>query len=297
MGVSAVVWYRGVRATARLPFVRANNHHMCGIAGVVSHEPGTRPLSGGTVADAMAATMVHRGPDDSGVWQSSSGEVALSHRRLSIIDLSALGRNPMSLDDRLWITFNGEIYNFHELRDELQRAGRRFRSRTDTEVVLAAYDQWGVECVQHFVGMFAFALWDEPRRRLWLVRDRLGKKPLYYADSCGTLRFASELKAILADATFPRDLDPAAIRLYLRYGYIPSPHTIYLRARKLPPGHYLLWEDGRLSVTRYWDPVPFALAPRLSEAHAEAELESRLSLAIRQRLIADVPLGAFLSGG
>jgi asparagine synthase (glutamine-hydrolysing) len=247
----------------------------------------------------MAATLAHRGPDDSGVWTSPDGAVALAHRRLSIIDLSPLGHNPMSYGDgRLWITFNGEIYNFLELRRELEGAGHRFRSHTDTEVILAAYDEWGVDCVQRLVGMFAFALWDEPRRRLWIVRDRLGKKPLYYTDGDGPFRFASELKAILADPTFARDIDPVAVRLYLRYGYIPSPYTIYAKARKLPPAHYLLFEHNRLSITRYWDPLQFALTagPR-DDATAEAELESRLATAVRQRMIADVPLGAFLSGG
>ncbi len=243
--------------------------------------------------------MTHRGPDDAGVWTREDGAVMLAQRRLSIIDLSPLGHNPMPWDGgRLWLTYNGEVYNFLELRQELEAAGHRFRSQTDTEVILAAYDQWGLDCVQRFAGMFAFALWDEPRRRLWLVRDRLGKKPLYYAEVNGTLRFASELKAIVADETFPRDIDPAAIGLYLRYGYIPSPNTIYAHARKLPPGHSLRFENGRMSVTRYWDPVPFALAhPPRADADAEAELESRLATAVSQRMIADVPLGGFLSGG
>jgi len=153
----------------------------------------------------MASTLTHCGPDDAGAWGSDDGTVALSHRRLSILDLSPLGHNPMAADDgRLWITFNGEIYNFLELRRELEAAGHRFRSRTDTEVVLAAYGRWGLDCVDRLAGMFAFAIWDEPRRRLWVVRDRLGKKPLYYAESRGTLRFASELKAIVADPAVPR---------------------------------------------------------------------------------------------
>ena len=156
---------------------------MCGIAGLVRRAGEVYPThSAAAIAQAMADTMVHRGPDDAGVWESADGSAALSHRRLSIIDLSPLGRNPMAWDDgRLWITFNGEIYNFRELRKELEQAGYRFRSQTDTEVILAAYDRWGVESIARLVGMFAFAIWDTPRRRLWLVRDRLGKKPLYYA--------------------------------------------------------------------------------------------------------------------
>ena len=199
---------------------------------------------------------------------------------------------------RLVITYNGEIYNFIELRRELEQRGHRFRSHTDTEVILAAYDQWGLDCLDRFAGMFAFALWDAPRRRLWLARDRLGKKPLYYASWDGGLQFASELKAILANETFPRKIDADAIRLYLRYGYVPSPHTVYADAKKLPPAHYLLCENGRLSVRRYWDPVPFATGvTSQTVADAETALESRLSTAVRQRRIADVPLGAFLSGG
>src|SRR5437867_266990 len=233
---------------------------MCGIAGSVG--VGARGQSSGSLvgmARLMADRLAHRGPDDSGEWESADGGVALSHRRLAIIDLSPLGRNPMPWDGgRLQITFNGEIYNFLELREELERAGHRFRSHTDTEVVLAAYDQWGLHAVDRFVGMFAFALWDSGRRRLWLVRDRLGKKPLYYSSVGGTLRFASGLKAIGADDCFPRSIDSEAIRLYLQYGYIPSPYTVYAHAKKLPPAHFAVWQEGRLDVTRYWDPLTFA---------------------------------------
>src|SRR3954468_15175826 len=198
---------------------------MCGIAGLVQLTPGKRISAATTVARAMADCMTHRGPTESAVWESADGSVALSHRRLSIIDLSPLGRNPMSWDNgRLWITFNGEIYNFRELRQELEAAGCRFRSQTDTEVVLAAYDRWGISAVQRLAGMFAFALWDETKQRLWIVRDRLGKKPLYYAELPGGLRFASELKALLVDDRVPRVVDPDALGMYLRLGYVPSPH-------------------------------------------------------------------------
>jgi asparagine synthase (glutamine-hydrolysing) len=272
---------------------------MCGIAGVTDPGGDKAPHRNRRVAEAMCEALVHRGPDDVGVWAAPHGAVALSHRRLSIIDLSPLGHNPMSWDGgRLWITYNGEIYNFRELRKELEALGYHFRSQTDTEVVLAAYDRWGVEAVQRFAGMFAFALWDEPQQRLWLVRDRLGKKPLYYAESNGALRFASELKALLVDDSLSRDLDIDALGLYLRFGYIPSPYSIYRAVRKLPPAHYLISERGRISIRRYWDPVEH-LRPRLSMSadEAETELDRRLSVAVKQRLIADVPLGGFLSGG
>jgi asparagine synthase (glutamine-hydrolysing) len=273
---------------------------MCGIAGLLRHDGAAASrLSLEALTRTMIATLTHRGPDDEGVWTSADGCVALAQRRLSIIDLSPLGHNPMPWDNgRLWITFNGEIYNFLELRAELEAKGHRFRSQTDTEVILAAYDQWGVESVDRLVGMFAFALWDESKRRLWIARDRVGKKPLYYSESNDVFRFASELKAIVADPSFDREVDPDAVRLYLRYGNVPAPLTIYRDARKLLPGHYLIVENGRTTVTRYWDPVEHALhsQPR-TDAAADADLESRLATAVRQRMIADVPLGAFLSGG
>jgi asparagine synthase (glutamine-hydrolysing) len=251
------------------------------------------------VVGQMCDALAHRGPDDAGVWQSPSGNAVLGHRRLAVIDLSPLGHNPMSLDNgRLWITFNGEIYNFRELREELEAEGYAFRSQTDTEVILAAYDRWGTACVERLVGMFALALWDEPKRRLWLVRDRLGKKPLYYAATEGSLCFGSELKALLANPSVPRDIDSDALSLYLRYGYIASPYSIYRAVRKLPPAHELQWEDGRFSVRRYWDPVAIARTPvACADAAAIDGLQERLTTAVRQRMIADVPVGAFLSGG
>jgi asparagine synthase (glutamine-hydrolysing) len=272
---------------------------MCGIAGILTLDRSAASFDLGAAACAMGASMKHRGPDDAGMWSDEGREVALAHRRLAIVDLSPLGRNPMSWDNgRLQITFNGEIYNYRELRSELERAGHSFRSHTDTEVILAAYDQWGLDAVARLAGMFAFAIWDRARRRLWIARDRVGKKPLYYSQHAGRLAFASELKALLVDADLPRAIDRTALQLYLRYGYVPAPHTIFAHARKLPPGHVLLAEDGRVSITRYWDPFTFAAADRtLTDEDAESELEQRLGTAVAQRRIADVPLGAFLSGG
>jgi asparagine synthase (glutamine-hydrolysing) len=269
---------------------------MCGIAGI----SGWSAESTGDVrvlVDEMSRRLAHRGPDDTAAWVAEDSRVALTHRRLAIVDLSPRGRNPMSWDDgRLVITFNGEIYNFRELRAELEQNGFRFRSDTDTEVILAAYDRWGTDAVGRFAGMFAFALWDRERRRLWLVRDRLGKKPLYYVERAGTLRFASELKALMTDAAFPRVIDRDALQLYLRYGYIPAPLTIFEHARKLPPAHYLVWENGRAALSRYWNPLD-SLAARPAEEHVEERFEDVLKLAVRQRMLADVPVGAFLSGG
>ncbi|HSS43990.1 MAG TPA: asparagine synthase (glutamine-hydrolyzing) [Thermoanaerobaculia bacterium] len=268
---------------------------MCGIAGVAS----VSRVPDGRVA-RMLERLVHRGPDDSGLWSSEDHRVSLGQRRLAIIDLSPLGRNPMAWDQgRFWITYNGEVYNYQEIRCELEGAGYRFRSQSDTEVILASYDRWGVDCLEKFVGMFAFALWDSPRRCLFLVRDRLGKKPLYLAERSGTLAFASELKALVTDPEFNREVDPEALSLYLRYGYVPSPFSIFRGVRKLPPAHYALWTEGTLSVHRYWDPIGIALSgPReVSEDDAERELEELLKDSVRHRMIADVPLGAFLSGG
>jgi len=272
---------------------------MCGIVGLWdsngSSQGHTRVL-----VERMRDRLVHRGPDDAGAWVAPDGQVALGQRRLSIIDLSPLGRNPMPWDGgRLWITFNGEVYNFQSLRAELEAAGYRFRSRSDTEVVLAAYDRWGVDCLARFVGMFAFGLWDAPRRRLFLARDRLGKKPLYYASYAGRFAFASELKALAADPEFPREVDREALCVYLRYGYVPAPFAIFRHARKLPPAHYAVYESGRLGVERYWDPVAIALSTRedVPEPEAEERLEALLLDAVRLRMISDVPLGAFLSGG
>jgi asparagine synthase (glutamine-hydrolysing) len=271
---------------------------MCGIAGIFYNSNGhTRSPSRGA-AEAMASTLAHRGPDDAGVWESADGLVALAHRRLSIVDLSPLGRNPMSWDGRLWITFNGEIYNFRELRSELEASGCRFRSQTDTEVILAAYDTWGTDSVHRFAGMFAFALWDEPRRRLWVVRDRLGKKPLYYVHHDGAFRFASELKALASDRAVPLEIDREALKLYLRYGYVPAPFSIYRAIRKLPPGHEATVETGTLRVREYWNPAAFTGAHAgITADEAEQRLEALLSTAVRQRRVADVPLGSFLSGG
>jgi asparagine synthase (glutamine-hydrolysing) len=269
---------------------------MCGITAVVDRGHGTLE----PVITSMTETLRHRGPDDAGIWQAPDGTVALGHRRLSIVDLSVLGRNPMTLRrGASWITYNGEVYNYRELRSELQRDGYNFVSETDTEVVLAAYDRWGIECLQRFVGMFAFALWDGSKGRLALARDRLGKKPLYYARYADRFVVASELKAVAADPAFPREIEPSAIPLYLKYGYIPSPATIYRHACKLPPGHYATLTGDDLQVRRYWDPVSIACAgPEAADPPDDFGALDRVLLdAVALRLVADVPVGAFLSGG
>jgi asparagine synthase (glutamine-hydrolysing) len=279
---------------------------MCGIAGFASSRPLGRPLLA-----AMNATLRHRGPDDEGVWvagpsardgwTNASGEIGLAQRRLSIIDLSPAGHGPMPNDDgTLWITYNGEVYNFREVRAELESAGFRFRSQTDTEVVLNAYEKWGRDCLQRFVGMFAFAIWDSRRRVLFAARDRLGIKPFYYLRKSGDFAFASELKALSPHPAFDGEIDRESVRQFLRFQYVPSPSSIYQCVRKLPPGHWLeLSLDGSLTVERYWDPVAIALGRTAEGTEAEIfeRFEALLAQSVRYRMIADVPLGAFLSGG
>ena len=266
---------------------------MCGIAGRFNHLSGA-PVPAPLV-QRMCDLIAHRGPDGDGVWVN--GPVGLGHRRLAIIDLSPAGRQPMeSADGELTITFNGEIYNFLELRKELEDRGHTFRSRTDTEVMLAAYREWGVECVARFRGMFAFALWDASARRLFVARDRVGKKPLHYVVDRDGFAFASEPKSFLADPTFAAAPNLEALSAYLSYQYVPSPLSAFEGVKKLPPAHYLLVDDGGIRVERYWK-LTYARKRRITEAEACEELIERLREAVRLRLISDVPLGAFLSGG
>ena len=266
---------------------------MCGIAGRINYVS-ERPVSAALV-QGMCDLIAHRGPDGSGVW--TRGHAGLGHRRLAIIDLSEAGAQPMSTaDGQIWLTFNGEIYNFLELRSELEARGHRFRSHTDSEVILYAYREYGVECISRLRGMFAFAIWDEPRRRLLVARDRLGKKPLFYTNDADGLAFASEPKAFLADPSFSSTPNPAALSAYLTYQYVPAPMSAFEGVHKLPPAHYLLVEDGRVTVRRYWK-LSYGTKRNITEAEAVDELRSRLREAVRIRLVSDVPLGAFLSGG
>ena len=266
---------------------------MCGICGVVSADPGER-IDLATLLE-MRDTLEHRGPDDCGAYVAPG--VGLGHRRLSIIDLRPEGRQPMSNEDgTLQIVFNGEIYNFEELRPWLLHQGHRFRSKTDTEVILHLYEELGLKCLDRLRGMFAFALWDGRRRRLFLARDRLGKKPLFYAFDGKRLIFASEAKAILAHPSVVAQPDPQAVHHYLTLGYMLSPLSAYRGISKLPPAHFLTFEDGRLKVKRYWE---LSYLPKLQINGAEAgdEILRRLEEAVKLRMISDVPIGAFLSGG
>jgi asparagine synthase (glutamine-hydrolysing) len=276
---------------------------MCGIGGFLIAGPSlpTAELEGRLWA--MIGTLRHRGPDDEGVW--TDGQAGLAHARLSIIDLSRAAHQPMaSADGSVWISYNGEVYNFAELRQELGGLGYRFRSRSDTEVIVNGWHAWGPRIFSRLRGMFALAIWDQRSRRLILARDRLGKKPLYYIATATALLFGSEIKAVLAWPGVPRVANLSAIDRYLSLGYVPSPDTAFAGICKLPAAHYLVAEtrpDGsfaELELVRYWHlPEPAATRQQWRTSDLQDELVARLEEAVRLRLISDVPLGAFLSGG
>lgn len=248
----------------------------------------------------MRDTLRHRGPDDAGTWWSEDARVAFGHRRLSILDLSPLGHQPMlSSDGRCVVIFNGEIYNFAELRDALAGYGHRFRGTSDTEVLLAAYQQWGVECLPRLRGMFAFALFDARDQSLLLARDRAGEKPLFVAHGAGRIAFASELKALLEWDAIPRRLDPEALDYYLAYGYVPGDKCLVAGVQKLPAGHALTYSlaSDKVTVWPYWR-LPDARPGLDPPADALAdELDGLLAASVREQLVADVPVGILLSGG
>ena len=266
---------------------------MCGIAGAVSVSPKHLPS-----VTNMLMQLRHRGPDGQGEW--SDDHCILGQRRLAIIDLSEAAVAPLSNEDgSVWVTFNGEIYNFVELRRELEAHGHLFRTQGDTEVIVHAYEQWGSGCVERFRGMFAFAVWDQPRKRLFLARDRVGKKPLFFAKGGGNLFFASEIQGLLSLPEIERKVDVAAIYSYLSWGYIPAPLTGFAGIHKLPPAHWMTWDvsgEPKEEVRRYWS-LDYTPKADLSEEEASVRLREVLTEAVRLRLVSDVPLGAFLSGG
>ncbi|HKZ68631.1 MAG TPA: asparagine synthase (glutamine-hydrolyzing) [Anaerolineales bacterium] len=269
---------------------------MCGICGVLHFD--NAPVDEASLS-RMVETILHRGPDDSGTWVD--GGVGLGNTRLAIIDLSPAGHQPLSNETgEVWIAFNGEIYNFQSLRPEVESRGHTFRSRTDTETIVHLFEDRGIECLQSLRGMFALALWDGRKRELWLARDRLGKKPLYYFADSQRLIFGSEIKCILAYPDVPRSLNRSVLPLYLAYGYIPAPETIYAGIRMLRPGCWLRVSDGQIEEREYWTvptPTPASSELRRGEVEWAEVLLDHLREAVRLRLISDVPLGAFLSGG
>ena len=276
---------------------------MCGITGGIWTDPAK--AIDASLLSRMTTALRHRGPDDEGTYQSefrlrppyeAMPGVALGFRRLSIIDLSG-GHQPMANEDEsIWLIFNGEIYNYLDLRRRLEGAGHKFRTDSDTECIVHLYEDEGPDCFRHLNGMFAIALWDAPRRCLVLGRDRLGKKPLVFRHEPDRLIFASELKSLLQVPGLPRDVDTAAIDEYLTFQYIPHPNTILRGFRKLPPGNFAVWQDQNLTVQPYWQP-DFTREQPLSERDAVAQVRELFESAVKLRMRSDVPLGAFLSGG
>jgi asparagine synthase (glutamine-hydrolysing) len=264
---------------------------MCGICGVVSFQPNAPTKR--SILLQMNASLQHRGPDDEGYYEDDQASLAM--RRLSIIDLHTGGQPISNESGDIWVVYNGEIYNFQKVRAALEQRGHTFKTQTDTEIIVHAYEEYGDECVTHFNGMFAIALWDARERRLLLARDRLGIKPLYYWAGADKLVFGSELKALIHHPDVPRQVDLTALDLFLTIEYIPAPRTIYEGVFKLLPGHRLVVEMGKLKVTQYWD-VPYQPISQ-SEAECAEILSGLIKESVRLRLISDVPLGAFLSGG
>lgn len=271
---------------------------MCGICGIFNYA-GTNFEVTEELVTRMRDTMVHRGPDDAGVYVSSNRRIGLGHRRLSIIDLSSAGHQPMCNEDStIWITYNGEIYNHQELRRGLEARGHRYKSRTDAETILHLYEEKGVDCVHDLEGMFAFAIWDSQKRQLFLARDRIGKKPLYYTIQNGQLVFASEIKAILEHPHIERDIDITALYHYLTIYVAPSPSTLFKEIKKLPPSYFMVCdEQGNIKLKQYWDAIVRSQEEGSSEEYCVATIRELLTESIRKRMMSDVPFGVFLSGG
>lgn len=288
---------------------------MCGICGEIdirNQEISFRTLK------RMCDVLAHRGPDDEGVvlfkkdkffefkkplpnhFDQNGFIAGLGHRRLSIIDLSEAAHQPMSNENgTIWIVYNGEIYNYREIRNKLESKGHLFKSRSDTEVIIHAYEEWGIECLKYFRGMFAFGLWDNRVKKLFLARDRFGKKPLVYSHKNGRFTFASELKALIQVPWIERKINPSSIHYFLTYQYIPSPESIFEEIKKLPPAHYLLYDsNGNIKIERYWE-LKFNSYEKLKDNNKKycEIIKTNLEEAVKYRLISDVPLGAFLSGG
>ncbi|TKB63190.1 MAG: asparagine synthase (glutamine-hydrolyzing) [Nitrospira sp.] len=266
---------------------------MCGIAGKLYLDP-TRVMARQELA-AMVGTLTHRGPDGEGIWIDKN--IGLAHRRLSIIDLRTVAAQPMSNEDgTVWVTFNGEIYNFNELRKDLESRGHVFRTNSDTEVIVHSYEEYGRDCLTHLRGMFAFAVWNTNTRTLFIARDRVGKKPLVYYCDRERFLFASEIKSLLTDPAVQVEVNSVALDQFLAFGYVPAPLTSFTGIKKLPAAHWLELRDGRIEIGRYWK-LHYTPKRKLSLQDAVAELQWRLAEAVKIRLVSDVPLGAFLSGG
>lgn len=262
---------------------------MCGVAGIAGGVPDRQ------LVEAMCDLIAHRGPDGSGIYEDKN--VVLGHRRLKIIDLSEVANQPMcNEDDSIWIAFNGEIYNFRELRQDMEEKGHQFRSASDTEVILHLYEERGIECCRYLNGIFAFALWDKPRHRLVLARDHFGVKPMHYYFDGQRLLFASEIKCFLLDRSVKRQVNPQALHYFLNLRYIPTNDTLFQDIYRLPPAHTLVFEDGKVQLERFWR-LDWQVDTCNDEEYYKEGLRTRLRQAIARQLVSDVPLGVYLSGG
>lgn len=269
---------------------------MCGIVGEIARNGGSNVEK----VLAMRDSLCHRGPDDSGIWNSPDGRVTLGHRRLAIIDLSPNGRQPMrDVSNSLHVSFNGELYNYRELREELRSLGQVFHTESDTEVLIASYRVWGTDCLARFTGMFAFCLFDAEREEVLIARDKAGEKPVFYCTDAKGLRFASELKALFMDSQMPRTMNREALDDYLAYGFVSGDRCLIDRVKKLPPAHALSYSlrTGISRVWKYWELPSAFQAQNYSSEDLVEELERRLENAVRRQLVADVPVGVLLSGG
>ena len=272
---------------------------MCGIVGVLNYSK-TNAIITDDMITLMRDTMVHRGPDDAGIYIGPDKKVGLGHRRLSIIDLSPAGHQPMCNEDKaIWITYNGEIYNHLDLRAQLERKGHRYRSRTDTETIIHAYEEWGIECISKLDGMFAFALWDSKKEILYLVRDRIGVKPVFYTQIYGQFIFASEIKAILQYPSIPKELNRKAFYHYLTFLTTPCSDTLFSGISKLEPGHFIRVNREGVAKVRYWDIADYILREENNGTELDWIEHSRILVqkAVGKRMMSDVPFGVFLSGG
>ena len=270
---------------------------MCGICGYVNL---SKSQHDATVLHNMVKTLHHRGPDSQGYFEDKKHQVFLGHARLSIIDISDNGRQPMFLDN-LTIVLNGEVYNYSEIKKELVEKGHTFKSSSDTEVVLHAFKEWGAACVNKFIGMFAFAIYDSEKQTITIFRDRAGVKPLYYYFDQQAFMFGSELKAFHQNPLFHKELDFDALGLYMKFGYIPTPHCVFKNTHKLIQGSYLVFDiySASINIQKYWDLKEFYLKPKLRISYEDAleETERLLTSAFNYRMVSDVPVGVFLSAG
>ena len=268
---------------------------MCGFCGIIDLREG-QEISQATLR-RMTSILSHRGPDDEGIYISKNKKTGLGHRRLSIIDLSPAGHQPMSNEDgSIWITFNGEIYNFKDLRVELEQKGRRFKSQSDTEVIIHLYEEYGDGCVEHLRGMFSFAIWDEKREMLFIARDRLGIKPLFYFHKNALFVFASEIKAVLQHPEIAREICPHALDCYITFGYIPAPLTLFRDIYKLLPASVLSFKESSVLIKRYWE-LDYTGELYGTEEEMAGHLLNELKESVKYHRISDVPIGVFLSGG